>query len=37
MQVHLFIFLQAADRERDPIVYSILSGDPDAIFELNQT
>ncbi|XP_066519595.1 protocadherin-15b isoform X2 [Hoplias malabaricus] len=29
--------LQATDRERDPITYSILSGDPGAIFELNQT
>ncbi|XP_053094750.1 protocadherin-15b isoform X2 [Pangasianodon hypophthalmus] len=29
--------LQATDREKDPIMYSILSGDPDNIFELNQT
>ncbi|XP_072522693.1 protocadherin-15b isoform X1 [Salminus brasiliensis] len=29
--------LQATDRERDPITYSVLSGDPGAIFELNQT
>ncbi|XP_047673867.1 protocadherin-15b isoform X3 [Tachysurus fulvidraco] len=29
--------LQATDREKDPIMYSILGGDPDNIFELNQT
>uniref|UniRef100_W5LFU4 Protocadherin-related 15b n=1 Tax=Astyanax mexicanus TaxID=7994 RepID=W5LFU4_ASTMX len=29
--------LQATDRERDPITYSILSGDPGAIIEINQT
>uniref|UniRef100_A0AAR2ISU9 Protocadherin-15 n=1 Tax=Pygocentrus nattereri TaxID=42514 RepID=A0AAR2ISU9_PYGNA len=29
--------LQATDRERDPITYNVLSGDPSAIFELNQT
>ncbi|KAF5891995.1 protocadherin-15 isoform X2, partial [Clarias magur] len=29
--------LQATDREKDPIMYSILSGDPDNVFELNQT
>ncbi|XP_076856743.1 protocadherin-15b isoform X2 [Brachyhypopomus gauderio] len=29
--------LQATDRERDPITYSIQSGDPDSIFELDPT
>ncbi|KAL6474715.1 hypothetical protein MHYP_G00157550 [Metynnis hypsauchen] len=29
--------LQATDRERDPITYNVLSGDPSAIFELNKT
>ncbi|KAF4085313.1 hypothetical protein AMELA_G00115940 [Ameiurus melas] len=29
--------LQATDREKDLIMYSILSGDPDNVFELNQT
>lgn len=33
----LCVFLQATDREKDPIMYTILSGDPDNIFELNQT
>ncbi|XP_051968339.1 protocadherin-15b [Xyrauchen texanus] len=28
--------IQATDRERDPITYSILSGDPDNIFEVSQ-
>ncbi|XP_057214580.1 protocadherin-15b [Triplophysa rosa] len=29
--------LQATDRERDPITYTILSGDPDNVFEVSQT
>ncbi|XP_062859536.1 protocadherin-15b [Trichomycterus rosablanca] len=29
--------LQATDREGDPITYSIVSGDPDNIFEIDQT
>uniref|UniRef100_A0A8B9RAF9 Protocadherin-related 15b n=1 Tax=Astyanax mexicanus TaxID=7994 RepID=A0A8B9RAF9_ASTMX len=33
----LVCLLQATDRERDPITYSILSGDPGAIIEINQT
>ncbi|KAF7705116.1 hypothetical protein HF521_020402 [Silurus meridionalis] len=31
------VVLWATDREKDPIMYSILSGDPDNVFELNQT
>ncbi|XP_046709848.1 protocadherin-15b [Silurus meridionalis] len=33
----IILDLQATDREKDPIMYSILSGDPDNVFELNQT
>lgn len=32
-----FCHLQATDRERDPITYTILRGDPNNVFEVSQT